>query len=110
MSKKTFKVLLVLFLSIGLASTALAQRQTGSLTGVVKDTEGVVLPGVIVTVSSVKMMGDVSFVTTESGFFRFPSLPSGIYDVKLELPGFRTITQTGLTVRVGKTTLRRRSP
>lgn len=104
MSKKTFKVLLVLFLSIGLASTALAQRQTGSLTGVVKDTEGVVLPGVIVTVSSVKIMGDVSFVTTESGFFRFPALPSGIYDVKIELPGFRTITQTGLAVRVGKTT------
>lgn len=103
MSKKTFKVLLVLFLSIGLASTALAQRQTGSLTGVVKDTEGAALPGVTVTVSGAKMMGDISFVTTESGFFRFPSLPSGIYDVKLELPGFRTITQAGIKVRVGKT-------
>ena len=104
MSKKTFKVLLVLFLSIGLASTALAQRQTGSLNGVVKDTEGAALPGVTVTVSSEKMMGDVSFVTTESGSFRFPSLPSGTYNVKMELPGFRTIIQTGIVVRVGKTT------
>ena len=104
MIKKTFKVLLVLFLSTGLASTALAQVQTGSLNGVVKDVTGGALSGVTVTVSSEKMMGDVTFLTTESGSFRFPALPSGVYNIKLELPGFKTITQTGILVRVGKTT------
>jgi hypothetical protein len=104
MSKRIFRVLLVLFISIGLASTALAQRQTGSINGVVKDTEGMVLPGATVTVSGEKLMGDFSYVTTDTGTFRFPAVPPGVYDVKAELAGFKTLTQEGIVVRVGHAT------
>lgn len=104
MSKRIFRVLLVLLISIGLASTALAQRQTGSINGVVKDTEGMVLPGATVTVSGEKLMGDLSYVTTDIGTFRFPAVPPGVYDVKAELAGFKTLIQEGIVVRVGHAT------
>jgi len=104
MGNKIFKVLLVLLITIGLSTTALAQRQTGSLNGLVKDTEGMVLPGASVTVSGEKMMGELTYSTSDTGTFRFPAIPPGVYDVTVELAGFKTITQEGIIVRVGKTT------
>lgn len=104
MSKKSFKVLLVLSIIIGLVSIAFAQRQTGSLSGTITDTEGIVLPGASVTISSDKLMGDLTYVTSDTGSFRFPALPPGTFNIKVELPGFKTITQEEIIVRVGKTT------
>jgi len=104
MNKEVFRAILVLFISIGLVSTAIAQRQTGSLNGVVKDTEGIALSSATVTVTGEKVMGELSFITTDTGSFRFPAIFPGAYDVKVELSGFKTITQTGILVRVGKTT------
>lgn len=104
MSKKTLKASLILLLSIGLLSPALAQRQTGTLEGTVSDTEGAILAGVEVTISGEQLMGILSYVTGEDGSFRFPAVSPGVYDVKIELPGFRTMTQEGILVRVGKTT------
>ncbi len=49
------------------------------------------------------MMGTKSFVTTETGSFRFPSLPPGTYKVVAELKGFKTVERTDIIVRVGMT-------
>jgi hypothetical protein len=80
-----------------------AQELTGSLRGTVTDTEGNPLPGVTITISSPAMMGIQSFVTTETGSFRFPSLPPGSYKVVAELKGFKTVERTDVIVRVGMT-------
>jgi len=104
MRKNVFKVLLFLFLSIGLASAGLAQRQTGSIAGTVIDPEGIGLPGATVTVSGPALLGTNTYVTSETGAFRFPALPPGTYTIQVELPGFKKIIQEGLIVSVGKTT------
>lgn len=102
MSKRIFKILLILCLSVGLTSATLAQVQTGSIKGTVTDDEGIPLPGVTVTASSPAMMGTKSYVTAETGVFRFPALPPGHYSITAELPGFKTLKREEIIVRVGK--------
>nr|MQY61126.1 hypothetical protein [bacterium] len=75
MNKKIFKVSLILILAFGLTSVSFAQgRQTGSISGTVVDTEGNLLPGCTVTLSGPKLLGTKSYVTSDAGKFRFPSL------------------------------------
>ncbi|MFQ6069153.1 MAG: carboxypeptidase regulatory-like domain-containing protein [Candidatus Aminicenantales bacterium] len=98
MSKKILLGFLVLFLS---AALAFAQTQTGSIKGIITDEEGNPLPGVTVTASSEALMGKQSYVTTETGAYRFPALPPGHYTITAEMPGFKTVTRSEIIVRVG---------
>ncbi|MBE0461123.1 MAG: TonB-dependent receptor [Candidatus Aminicenantes bacterium] len=105
MIKKILKLSLIFLLALGLDSTAFPQgRQTGSISGSVLDNESIPLPGATVTLSGPAMMGSVSYVISEVGKFRFVALSPGEYDVKVELPGFKTYIKKGLRVSVGKTT------
>ncbi|MEW5900037.1 MAG: TonB-dependent receptor, partial [Acidobacteriota bacterium] len=80
------------------------QRQTGTIAGKVVDKEGRPLPGATVSVSGLSLMGITSYITSDTGLFRFPSLPPGEYELRAEMPGFKTIVRAGLVVAVGKTT------
>jgi len=104
--KKLFNFLLIAILVIGFTSFLSAQgRLTGSLTGKVVDSEENPLPGVTVTVEGPALQGTMTFITSETGVFRFPALPSGSdYTIKLEMPGFKTTLQKELRVSVGKAT------
>ena len=104
MDKKLFKTSLILLLAFGLTSLSFAQRQTASLHGTVLDEEKNPLPGVTVTVSGPALQGTRSYVTPETGGFRFPALSPGTYDLKVEMPGFKTEIRKGLICNVGKTT------
>jgi outer membrane receptor for ferrienterochelin and colicin len=73
--------------------TALAAAQTvptGTLTGKVADPDGLVLPGVTVTVTSPALQGARSAVTSANGDYIIPFLPAGDYRVVFELAGFAT--------------------
>ena len=81
-----------------------AQVQTGSILVRVNDQQGSAVPGVAVTLSSpVLVSGTMSGVTDTGGVNRFPSLQPGIYSVKLELQGFRTVVRENVQVVVGQT-------
>lgn len=96
--------LTVLFLILTLVAIGESQvSQTGSIRGIVNDQNGEPLPGVSVMVTSPSLMGQQTAITNEEGIFRIPSLPPGVYEVKLELPGFKTIVHSGVIVRVGMT-------
>ena len=104
MGRTSLKALLILFISMSIISTAVAQTQTGILAGKVLDQDGVPLPGVVVTISSPNLLGTQSFVTTGSGSFRFPAATPGTYAMVTELAGFKKLTLTGIVIGVGKTT------
>ncbi len=74
--------------------TAYAQA---SITGVVKDTSGAVLPGVTVEVASPALIEKTrSTVTDGSGLYQIISLPPGAYTVTFTLTGFNTIKREGI--------------
>lgn len=103
MIKKSLNFLLISFLIFSISSVAFAQRQTGTIKGKITDEEGNPLPGVEVIITSPKMQGTRSFVTTVEGDFRFPTVPPGEYVVRAALSGFATTEGKGIQVRVGMT-------
>ena len=103
MRKKIFRLFLITLFAFCLTSTTFAQRQTGSIFGTVVDEEGTPLPGATVTLSGPAMMGSISYVTRDVGKFRFVALSPGEYEVKVELPGFKSYIRKELRVSVGKT-------
>ncbi|MBN1225073.1 MAG: TonB-dependent receptor, partial [Candidatus Aminicenantes bacterium] len=104
MKKKLILFTLCLFLVSALLSSQ-DTLQTGNMSGKVIDTEGIPLPGVTVTLQSKALIkGTQSALTTNSGAFRFVFLPIGSYEVKFELPGYKTLVKTGVIVSLRKTT------
>jgi hypothetical protein len=98
--KRVFAWAVVLLLAgYGLASAQ--QTTTGSISGLVVDTTGAVLPGVTVSVTGEQ--GTRTFVTGGNGRFLAPFLTPGRYSVRLELQGFRTVEQPDVTVTLGET-------
>src|SRR5439155_17335103 len=74
--------------------TAYAQS---SITGVVKDTSGAVLPGVTVEAASPVLIEKVrSAVSDGSGVYRILDLRPGTYVVTFTLTGFGTVKREGL--------------
>ncbi|MGE0814441.1 MAG: carboxypeptidase regulatory-like domain-containing protein [Vicinamibacterales bacterium] len=87
----------------GVAATS-AQMQTGSILVRVTDDQNAAVPGVSVTLTSPVLVAGTTTGTTDStGTNRFPSLQPGVYAVRLELQGFRTVIREGVTVQVGAT-------
>src|SRR6185369_8234770 len=84
-----------------LAPLVHAQRTTGDLLGVVRDSSGAVLPGVTVSVSGPNIPRAQTTITSETGSYRLANLPPGTYALTFELSGFRTSVLQGLRVSVG---------
>src|SRR3954451_18303482 len=96
---------LIVVVALGVAATARAQVQTGSILVKAVDQQGAVMPGVSITISSpVLVAGSMTGVTDAAGTYRFPSLVPGTYEVRLELSGFQSIVRQGIAVLVGQTT------
>src|SRR5207244_4110504 len=76
-----------------------------TITGMVKDTSGAVLPGVTVEASSPVLIEKVrSAVTDSAGLYRIVDLRPGTYSMTVSLPGFATIRRDGIEV-TGSVTL-----
>ena len=99
-----FKRTTLYFLSFLVALPLLAALD-GSLSGVVKDSEGKPLPGVAVTVTAPVLQGERVTYTKMDGTFVLVNLPPGDgYRVVYSLSGFTDVERTGLQVFVGKDT------
>lgn len=76
---------------------ALAQGQSGSIAGVVKDTTGAVLPGVTVEAASPALIEKTrSVVTDGQGAYKIVDLRPGTYTVTFTLTGFNTVKREGI--------------
>lgn len=81
-----------------------AAAQETSITGVVTDTTGAVLPGVTVESSSpVLIEGSRSATTDSQGVYRIIDLRPGTYRVSFTLPGFRVVVREGVQLNSGFT-------
>jgi hypothetical protein len=78
-----------------------AQEFRAGITGIVKDTQGAVMPGVPVEAQNLAT-NDISRTTTnETGYYAFPVLPIGTYRVTAAPAGFKKAVRNNLELRVG---------
>src|SRR5262249_4304068 len=92
---------LVIFLLIfTAASTALAQFDTATVLGTIKDTTGAVLPGVTVTLKNIDTGITVSVPTDGEGNYQFTNVKIGNYRVTAEMQGFSTALAETVNVTV----------
>jgi len=94
-------VWLALLLAV-LPATAAAQETRGNINGIVEDQSGVV-PGASVRIINTGTNQTQQLVTNERGYFEALLLNSGTYAVRVELPGYKSFTQTGISLAVGQT-------
>jgi len=101
------KGLLALLATVAVAGSAFAQgggaSSTGTIQGRVADSQGAVLPGVTVTATSPSALGAQTAVTSETGNYRFPALPPGVYELTFELSGFNGLKRSGISISLGFT-------
>jgi hypothetical protein len=79
-----------------------AQETRGNINGVVSDKDGVV-PGAVVRITNTGTNQTQELVTNGKGYFEAVLLISGTYSVRVEMQGYKTLEQTGLTLAVGQT-------
>ena len=90
-------------LGLGIGVRAAAAQTTGTLTGVVVDSSGGVLPAVALTLHQPDTGLTRTSVTGNDGRFVFAVLPVGRHDLRAELAGFGTQVRQGIVVTVGET-------
>src|SRR5215510_11951539 len=96
-------VAVVLVTGCGLPA-AVAQTTTATLQGVVRDASHAVRPGATVTLRNVNT-GFVRTTTTNAeGAYVVTYVPTGAYELTVELAGFKTIKHEGLRFEVGQQT------
>jgi hypothetical protein len=82
-----------------LASSALVfAAANGSLSGTLKDSTGAVIAGARVTLVNTALRSQYTAVSNAQGFYSFPALPVGHYDVTLEASGFKTQKRANLVI------------
>src|SRR3989454_2550237 len=79
-----------------------AQGSTGTISGVVRDASGAVIPGVMVTAKHTESGLMRAAVTNETGGYSIQLLPVGAYEITTELAGFKQQVRRGVNLVVGQ--------
>jgi len=96
------RVLVAALAALLVTGPALAQTPTGSILGGIRDAQGAVVPGATVTATNVGTQFSRTVVSDETGEYAIRLLPVGSYRIDATLSGFKTFTQTGIVLEVGR--------
>jgi hypothetical protein len=100
LSRTGASVLGAVLLLVLSGAPAVAQVDTGTILGTVKDQSGGVLPGATVTVTHEGQGFSLSTVTREDGTFIITPVRTGAYTVRVEFPGFRKTEKRAVGVSI----------
>src|SRR5438128_3904464 len=89
-----------LFLAVPIASLA---QTFGQITGMVTDTTGGVLVGATVSVTNTQTGAIVTQQANRAGLYVFPNLLPGVFNVKVELDGFRGASRNNIELQIQQT-------
>ncbi len=95
-----FFLLLSLVASVILVASPVAAvaAANGSVSGTLNDPSGAVVPGATLTLVNTALKSEYKAVSDGQGFYSFPILPVGHYELKIEATGFQVQTETNLAV------------
>jgi len=99
----------VLFTSVGVAALALlagaqchARSFSGSITGVIIDTSGAVVPDIAVTVIQLETNRKVAATSRGDGGYVAIALPVGDYRIEAAAPGFKLAVRDGIKLEMNQ--------
>lgn len=101
MHRIVWRACVALALTLAVAAGAYAQA-TASISGVVRDSAGGVVPGVTVVVKEDATGRTYEATTDAEGRYSVAALLAGSYSVKATLTGFKTAEATGVRVALGQ--------
>jgi hypothetical protein len=84
------------------ASPTDAQETRGNINGIVQDKDGVI-PAAVVRITNTGTSQTQQRVTNSSGYFEAVLLNPGAYEVRVELQGYKALSQSGISLAVGQT-------
>jgi hypothetical protein len=90
--------LFALTILITLFTTITWAAATGSISGKLTDPSGAVIPDAVVTLVNTALNTQFKTTSDTQGFYSFPALAPGHYDLTIEAVGFKTQKKTNLTV------------
>lgn len=82
-----------------LSGTAQAQGSGGSIVGIVADTQGAGVPGVVVTATETGTNAAQTATTDSRGQYTFANLKDGTYRIETEIKGFKKFSRDGVAVK-----------
>ena len=82
------------------ASPAIAQVDTGTILGSIKDATGAVMPAVKVTIINEGQGFSLSTVTRPDGTYIFTPIKSGTYRIEVEADGFKRVVRRGIQLNI----------
>src|SRR5262245_26569169 len=102
-NRKSF--LLAALMALIAGAVALGQTTTATLSGVVKDASGALVPDVKITAKNADTGATRETKTDDGGRYSLTNLGPGQYEVRAERTGFKTAAQSGVTLTVGGATV-----
>src|SRR5215831_3664923 len=81
---------------------ALAQQETATITGEVRDANGSVVSKATITVTNVETNVSIRSETNDQGLYTVPSLKPGPYSITVEKAGFKKSVRSGVTLQVNQ--------
>jgi hypothetical protein len=96
MKQNIFRLCLAIFLVAAVGGYGYGQGggMTSSISGVVVDASGGVIPGAEVTVKNNATGGESKTITANNGTFSIPALGAGIYTATVTVPNFKVAVCT----------------
>src|SRR6266508_4014030 len=101
---RTAQIVSALLVLLVFSFITVGQQGTSSVRGVVKDQQGNVVAGAVVTLINVGTSVSRTATTSENGAFTFESVPIGDYKVECEAKGFKKGVVTDVHALVSKPT------
>ncbi len=98
------RLIVIALLGISIAAYCPAQLDRGTITGTVSDASGAVIPGIKITIKNKANNAVYNSASNGSGDYTVVNLPSGVYELKFEGPGMKTLVRSDVTVAVSETT------
>src|SRR5882672_2424533 len=84
-------------------ATTSAQESRGTITGKVKDASDAVMPGAPVKITDPARGTTVTVTTNDAGLYQAPYLLPGIYQIVVEVNGFKKYVRDKIILRIGDT-------
>src|SRR5262245_47364321 len=96
-------VLLLSFLLSASSVPLWAQADRGIITGIITDQQGANVPNAPVKVTNSNTGAVTSVQSSGGGNYTTPPLIIGVYEVRVEMSGFKTFTASGIRLDSGQT-------